>query len=124
MQEKAPLSGKRVLVAEDEALIATDYAAMLSAAGAEIVGTPRSGADVIRHLQKGKVDAAIVDFVLADGNSRALQAHLTEKRVPFVVISGYPPVLVRESNDQRVLHKPVKPDALCAAVLALCGGEP
>jgi DNA-binding response OmpR family regulator len=122
MNDKRPLSGKRLLVAEDEAVIAMDYTTMLSAAGAEIVGTARTSADVIAHLEESKVDAAILDFVLADGNSSALQAILTERRVPFVVISGYPSVLVRESEEQRVLHKPVNPDELCAAVLALCNG--
>jgi DNA-binding NarL/FixJ family response regulator len=122
MKEQGPLSGKKLLVAEDEAVIAMDYAATLSAAGAEVVGTARTASDVIAHLQQHKVDAAIVDFVLADGNSRALQAILTERRIPFVVVSGYPSVLVRERKDQRVLHKPVRPDQLCAAVLGLCNG--
>lgn len=120
MNEQKPLSGKKVLVADDEPVIAMDYAAMLSAAGAEIVGTPASMADVIAHLQQHRVDAAVLDFVLADGNSGPLQAILTEKRIPFVVISGYPSVLVRGNEDQQVLHKPVSPDELCATVLALC----
>jgi two-component SAPR family response regulator len=97
-----------------------DYAAMLSSAGAEIVGTPQTAADVVVHLQRDRVDAAIVDFVLADGNSRTLQGFLTDKRIPFVVVSGYPSVLVRESKDQQVLHKPVTADNLCAAVRAVC----
>lgn len=120
--KQQPLSGKRLLVAEDEALIAMDYAAMLSASGAEIVGTVRTVADVIVHLKQHRVDAAVLDFVLADGNSSKLQSLLTEKRIPFVVISGYPSVLVRERKEQHVLHKPVNQDELCAAVLAVCGG--
>jgi two-component SAPR family response regulator len=119
-EQRQPLTGKRLLVAEDEAVIAMDYAAMLSSAGAEIVGTARTAGEVIDHLNQHHVDAAIVDFVLADGNSSTLQAILTERRIPFVVISGYPSVLVRESKDQPVLHKPVTADNLCAAVLAVC----
>jgi two-component SAPR family response regulator len=120
MRERQPLSGVKVLVAEDDPVIAVDYAAMLSSAGAEIVATAQTAADFIVHLQRHRVDAAIVDFVLADGNSSTLQALLTEKRIPFVVISGYPSVLVRESKDQQVLHKPVTADNLCTAVRAIC----
>ena len=122
MQEQAPLRGKRLLVAEDEAVIALDYAAALSAAGAEIVGMARTTADVLAYLARRTIDVAILDFVLADGNSSELQAILREKRVPFVVISGYPSVLVRESRAQRVLRKPADPDALRAAVIELCNG--
>ena len=119
-----PLSGMRLLVAEDDAVIAMDYAGMLSSAGAEIVSTARTAGEAVAHLQDDAVDAAIVDFLLADGKSSELQAILTEKRIPFVVISGYPSVLVRESSDQKVLHKPVTADNLCAAVLAVCGRNP
>jgi two-component SAPR family response regulator len=119
-EQKQPLSGVKLLVAEDDPVIAMDYAAMLSSAGAEIVGTAQTAADVVVHLQRDRVDAAIVDFVLADGNSRALQGLLTDKRIPFVVISGYPSVLVRENKDQQVLHKPVTADNLCTAVRAVC----
>jgi two-component SAPR family response regulator len=120
MTEQRPLNGKRLLVAEDEALVAMDYAAMLAAAGAEIVATARTIAEVVGYLEDHRVDAAVLDFVLADGNSSALQTLLAEKRIPFVVISGYPSILVRESDEQRVLHKPVSSDDLCAAVLAVC----
>jgi two-component system, response regulator PdtaR len=119
-EPKQSLNGVKVLVAEDDPVIAMDYAAMLSAAGAEIVATSQTVADGVVHLQRQRVDAALVDFVLADGNSRTLQALLTEKRIPFVVISGYPSVLVRARKDQQVLHKPVTADNLCAAVRAIC----
>jgi DNA-binding NarL/FixJ family response regulator len=84
---------------------------MLSSAGAEIVGTAQTAADVVIHLQRDRVDAAIVDFVLADGNGRTLQGLLTDKRIPFVV---------SENKDQQVLHKPVTADNLCTAMRAVC----
>ncbi|NJO23165.1 MAG: response regulator [Sphingomonadales bacterium] len=124
MDEEArqPLQGKKLLVAEDEAVIALDYAGMLSSAGAQI-GTARSAAEVIDYVSRYRVDAVVLDFVLADGNSSALQMVLAERRIPFVVVSGYPAVLVRESQDQHVLHKPITADHLCAAVLAVCDGK-
>jgi DNA-binding response OmpR family regulator len=112
-----------VLVAEDEPTVAMDYAAALSSAGARAVTTAHTVAQAVDHVREGRVDAAVIDFMLGDRNSRTLQTVLKERRIPFVVVSGYPPVLVRTDKNQRVLHKPVTSDHLCAALIAACGGE-
>jgi DNA-binding NtrC family response regulator len=122
-QQTKPLQGKKLLVVEDEPAVAMDYVATLESAGAKTVATARTVAEAIDHVRRDHVDAAVVDFVLGDRNSSALQTELYDRRVPFVVVSGYPPVLVRRDRDQRVLHKPVMPDHLCAAVVAVCRGE-
>src|SRR5262245_28902959 len=122
-QQTRPLLGKRLLVAEDEPTVAMEYSATLSSAGAQAVTTARTVAQAIDCVRESCVDAAVVDHVLGDCNSTALQTVLEEKHIPFVVVSGYPPVLVRAGTDQRVLHKPVTPDHLCAALVAACQGE-
>lgn len=119
---KPSLAGKNVLIAEDDRVVSMDYAAMLSSAGASIVATARTACEAIGHVRRG-VDVAVLDFVLADRNSGTLQAKLEEEGIPFVVVSGYPPVLVRGSSDQQVLHKPVTADLLCRAVAAACTGK-
>jgi DNA-binding response OmpR family regulator len=122
-QQTRPLQGKRLLVAEDEPAVAVEYSATLSSAGAQAVTTARTVAQAIDCVREGRVDAAVVDYVLGDRNSATLQTELEEKHIPFVVVSGYPPVLVRTGGDQRVLRKPVTPDHLCAALIAACEGE-
>jgi ActR/RegA family two-component response regulator len=97
-----------------------EYSATLSSAGAQAVTTARTVAQAIDCVRERRVDAAVVDYVLGDHNSSALQSVLEEKRIPYVVVSGYPPVLVRTGGDQRVLRKPVMPDHLCAALVAAC----
>ena len=121
-QQTRPLRGKRLLVAEDEPTAATEYSATLSSAGAQAVTTARTVAQAIDCVRESRVDAAVVDYVLGDHNSSALQSVLEEKRIPYVVVSGYPPVLVRTGGDQRVLCKPVTPDHLCAVLVAACEG--
>jgi len=116
---KTALAGKKVLIAEDDPLVSMDYAAMLSSAGATIVATARTADEAIGHVHRG-VDVAVLDFVLADRNSSDLQDKLEEEGIPFVVVSGYPTVLVRATGDQQVLHKPVDADLLCRAVAAAC----
>jgi DNA-binding NarL/FixJ family response regulator len=119
MQPNA-LAGKRVLIAEDEPMIAMDHAARLAQAGAEIVATCATVRGAVEYVRKGTIDVAVVDFVLADGNSEALQTALKRRRIPFVVVSAYPRALVRTEPGQEILQKPVSPDLLCGRVEAAC----
>jgi DNA-binding NtrC family response regulator len=119
MQPNA-LAGKRVLIAEDEPVIAMDHAARLAQAGAEIVATCATVRGAVECVRKRTIDVAVVDFVLADGNSEALQTALKRRHIPFVVVSAYPRALVRTEPGQEILQKPVSPDLLCGRVEAAC----
>ena len=112
------LAGKRVLIAEDEPLIAVDHHSALSEAGAEIVGTCSTVAHALECLDSAPVDVAVVDYLLADRNSEPLQAALKRRRIPFVVVSSYPRPLVRTEEGQEVLRKPVMPHELRCSVAA------
>lgn len=114
------LAGKRVLIVEDEALLAMDHAMSLAEAGAEIVGTFATVRGALAYLDKAPIDVAVVDFVLADRNSEPLQAALKARQIPFVVVSAFPPPLVRTGLAQDVLQKPVAPWQLCRRVEAVC----
>ena len=110
------LTGTRVLLVEDEPIIALDHADRLSAEGAEIVGPFAGSTEAIRELGKRDIDVAVIDFVLSDRNSLELQEELKRRHVPFVVVTAYPKVLVRADGDQCVLGKPVSSEELCATV--------
>ena len=112
------LAGKRVLIAEDERLIAVDHRSVLSEAGAEIVGTCSTVAHALECLDSAPVDVAVVDYLLADRNSEPLQAALKRRQIPFVVVSSYPRPLVRTEEGQEVLRKPVMPHELRCSVAA------
>jgi CheY-like chemotaxis protein len=115
-ERRGLLSGKRVLVVEDEPLIAMDYAAQLREAGADVVGncaTVREALDAVEKSGEAAIDAAVVDFVLADRNSEPLQVALKQRHIPFVVVSAYPRPLVRTDASDRILQKPVSGQALC-----------
>jgi DNA-binding NarL/FixJ family response regulator len=119
MRTKA-LTGKRVLIAEDEPVVAMDHAAQLAQAGAEIVATCATVRGAVDCVRKNLIDVAVVDFLLADGNSEALQTALKRKHIPFVVVSAYPRPLVRTEPGQEILQKPVSADLLCGRVEAAC----
>ena len=122
VETRGPLSGKRVLVAEDEPLIAMDYANRLAEAGAEVVARCATVRDCLAVLTRSgeDIDAAVVDFVLADRNSEPLQVALRQRDIPFVVVSAYPRVLVRTGIADHVLQKPLTAQALCNEVRDLC----
>ena len=119
LEKSKKLTDIRVLLVDDEPLVAMGIADQLSAAGAIIVGRCATARDAIEILQSKEVDVAIIDFVLADNNSESLQVALERKGVPFVVVTAYPRVLVRRNERQQVLSKPVTADLLCSTVRGL-----
>lgn len=110
------LEGARVLIAEDEAIVAMDHAEQLTSAGAYIVGPCARLSDALARLETDDVDVAVIDYVLGDENTDALQDALDKKNVPYVIVTGYPRVLVRRDDGQTIHAKPVTPEILLSAV--------
>jgi DNA-binding NarL/FixJ family response regulator len=120
MQTTNALAGKRVLIAEDEPVVAMDHAAVLTQAGAEVVATCATVQGAVDCIRDRQIDVAVLDYVLADGNSVPLQTALKRMHIPFVVVSAYPRPLVRTEPGQEILQKPVTSDLLCGRVEAVC----
>jgi AmiR/NasT family two-component response regulator len=118
LEKSAQLSDYRVLVVEDEPLEALDYCDRLTEAGASIVGPYMSVTDALEAVLTESLDVALIDYALADRNSQELQVALEERDIPFVVLTGYPRVLVRRTEQQLVLSKPVSADLLRMTVRA------
>ena len=79
---------RRVLIVEDETLIAGMLADWLAELGYEVVGPVRSVRDALEVIERSRVDAAIVDVRLTDGDSQPVAELLRSKSVPFVLASG------------------------------------
>jgi DNA-binding NtrC family response regulator len=114
------LAGRKVLVVEDEMLVAIDYCDRLAQEGAQIIGPFPSVCQALKCVDTTQVDVAVLDYALADQTSDPLQAALERRDIPFVVITGYPRVLVRRDKGQNILSKPVSPDRLYSAILSAC----
>ena len=69
IDQSSVLAGKRILIVEDEPLIATEHCSVLSEAGAEIVATCASVTGALDYLDRTAVDVAVVDYLLADSNT-------------------------------------------------------
>src|SRR5262249_23283512 len=80
-------SGRRILVVEDEPLIALDIAQALESAGASVF-VAASLDEGLRLAEQDGLSAAVLDFVLGANDGAALCARLRERAIPFVIYSG------------------------------------
>jgi DNA-binding response OmpR family regulator len=89
MSRKQGLSGLRVLLVEDEYLIAHDACMWLRGAGAEVIGPARSSLGAFNLMRSTPVDAAVIDINLGLGPDFDLASHLSRCGVPFLFATGY-----------------------------------
>jgi len=113
--------GFRVLVVEDNAIIALDAEDKVRDLGATLVAVAASVAEARRLLADQRFDAAILDIDLGRETSLPLAEHLLDLGVPFAFATGYAdPELTREEFRSAVaLQKPFDEDLLLAALLRL-----
>jgi DNA-binding response OmpR family regulator len=118
------LKGKRILLVEDEALVAMLVEDELLDAGAHIVGTASSVAEALRIIEAAMGDGGISAAVLGlnlDGEAVWPVANaLDELGVPFVIETGYGlGCNTGKYATAPVLHKPFDPQVLIGAVEGL-----
>src|SRR3546814_6645 len=115
-------AGKRILIVEDEILIAMETEAQLEAMGCEVVGPAPTVDAAIRLVEDSGMDAALVDANLAGNPVHELAAVLAQKRIPFAFATGYGrDGLPSGFDDVPVLAKPFSPASLRRTVLDLLG---
>jgi CheY-like chemotaxis protein len=85
----SPVRGKSILVVEDEFIIGMMLCQELARAGAVPFGPINSVADAVKKIEAQAVDLVILDAKLAGGSGADLVACLRERRIPYVVVSGY-----------------------------------
>lgn len=80
---------KRILIVEDDALIAMTLAQDLEDAGFSIVGPCVNVTQALHTLKTRTIDAAILDMNLGQESSADIAVALKTAEIPFVVVSGY-----------------------------------
>jgi len=113
----ASLSGRRVLVVEDEALVAMLVEDALLDAGAIVVGPAATVAEALAIMQSEPPEAAVLDLNLAGETSTPVADALARAGIPFVVATGYGAEgLPKEHAGVPVLAKPYDPADLTATL--------
>jgi CheY-like chemotaxis protein len=110
------LEGLRILVAEDEALIAIDLETMLQDLGCEVVGPLPSLQLVVRAAGAERIDGAILDVNLRGEHIFPVLPILRQRKVPVVLSSGYndPDLVPAEFRGVPLITKPYDQAALRA----------
>jgi len=83
------LGGRRVLVVEDEYLLAMDLTERLQELGVEVIGPAATVGGAIVLLEANQVDGAILDINIRGERVYPVADRLKQKNIPFVFTSGY-----------------------------------
>ena len=119
--ESPTLSGRSILIAEDEPLIALDIAQAFEDAGAEIVVTSTLHHALVLVEHDG-LSAAVLDHALHDGDSSPLCQRLNERKLPFVIYSGLGKLHGACAKGDHI-KKPANPKMLVTMVARLIEGD-
>jgi DNA-binding NtrC family response regulator len=79
-----------VLIIEDERFISMTYEDIVTDAGLSVGGCFDSCKSAEEWLSIHSPDVAIIDIKLQDGSSAELAKKLCDRKIPFLVVSGYP----------------------------------
>ncbi len=123
-RQRTALRGRRILVVEDEALVATVMEIGLLDAGAEVVGPAACVDEALGLIERtacgGGLSAAVLDVHLEGAAIWPVADRLADLGVPFVFATGYGVYCDRGAHTSApVVAKPFDPDTLVAAIECL-----
>ncbi len=112
------IRGRRILIVEDEYLVADDLATDLRALGAEILGPVGTVAEALELVRaNAHLDGAVLDINLHGQMSYPVAALLVESGTPFLFTTGYDGWTVDDAYRGIVRHeKPVRPSDVVSAL--------
>jgi DNA-binding response OmpR family regulator len=108
-------AGRRVLIVEDEAMIAGLIETILRAAGWSVVGPVATLERALETIERERLDAALLDVRVNGHDAFAVADVLVKRNIPFIFVSGFtrkqmPP----RYRDCAYIAKPFTPDAILA----------
>jgi CheY-like chemotaxis protein len=97
----SPLRDRRILVVEDEYLIAMTLSEHLEEVGSIVVGPVSSVEKAIKAIESNQqIDAAVVDVNLGGAMAFPVVDALLARNIPFIFTSGYEGDALRERYPQ------------------------
>jgi CheY-like chemotaxis protein len=118
------LHGLRILVVEDNFLVAEVVREMLAGSGCIIVGPVARVDDGVRLASQEALDGAVLDVNLNGERCYPIARALRDRGVPYLFLTGYDDdsaIAPKELKPARLLNKPVLEAHLVEALLAIAG---
>lgn len=113
-------AGARVLVIEDEAVIAMDIVVTVRSAGHTVVGVADTEAKAVALSEEFRPDLILADVQLKDGDSgiEAVEKIMRISEVPVIFVTGFPEAFLTGDKVEPtfLLTKPFDPEALTATI--------
>lgn len=100
------LANRRILVVEDEFLIATVLCDQLQDADAVVVGPAITVRQAMQYIEDHEIEAAILDMNLNGQWSDPIAEELKARKIPFVFTTGYGTNEHTQRYGMRVVAKP------------------
>jgi DNA-binding response OmpR family regulator len=112
---------RKVLVVEDEALVAMLVEDALLDAGFEVLGPAATVEEAMSLLDRERPDAVVLDLNLAGETSTPVADLLAARGIPYVIATGYGASGLPPGHQQAmVLAKPYDPGELISMLGRLC----
>ena len=112
--------GAKVLVIEDEAVIAMDIVVTVRSAGHTVVGVADTEAKAVALSEEFRPDLILADVQLKDGDSgiEAVEKIMKFSKVPVIFVTGFPEAFLTGDKIEPafLLTKPFDPEALTATI--------
>ncbi|MDO9460990.1 MAG: response regulator [Alphaproteobacteria bacterium] len=115
------LDGVKVLVVEDEPLIAMELALTIEEAGGVVAGSVRSLTEAIEAARTTDFDVALLDVRMRDGTTFSVAKILSVRKIPFLFCTGDSEQRdeFRDWPDVPLVSKPHKPENVIAVLSKL-----
>ena len=118
----ASLQGRRILIVEDEFLLALDLELALQKAGAEVIGPAATLARARTLAETDRLDAVVLDVRLGSEDTLALAPRFVERDVAILFHSGHAEYadLAIGTPGAAFAGKPAARDEIIERLAALC----
>ena len=111
------LSGRQILVVEDDYVLAMDMRMTLQEVGAKVIGPVGTVRDALRLAATEDIDAAVLDINLHGEFVFAVAERLQDRGVPFAFTTGYEGDILPERFVGTTRHqKPINAEAVVTAL--------
>lgn len=113
------LDGLRILLVEDQLVIAMDAEMMLASKGASTVETAASPTEALNKLMHFQPDVAVLDVNLGTETSLAVAEELSRRSIPFIFATGYGDnIMIPQSFSVPTIRKPYDVNTLARTLNA------